>query len=82
MQEESQQVPFSTGGLAFGELDPSPRLGMLTRAPRVPAGSGVCANTYAHVTEDVEMRVVAQWKTFAAGWRIGIPGHEQIGPRS
>jgi site-specific recombinase XerD len=39
-------------------------------------------NTYAHVTEDAEMRAVAQWKAFAAGWRIGGHGHEQIGPCS
>ena len=39
-------------------------------------------NTYAHVTEDAEMRAVAQWKAFAAGWRIGAHGHEQIGPCS
>jgi site-specific recombinase XerD len=36
-------------------------------------------NTYAHVTEDVEMRAVAQWKALAARWRIGMQGHEQIG---
>jgi integrase len=39
-------------------------------------------NTYAHVTEDAQMRAVAQWKAFAAGWRIGAHGHEQIGSRS
>ena len=39
-------------------------------------------NTYAHVTEDAQMRTVAQWKAFAAGWRIGAHGHEQIGSRS
>jgi integrase len=39
-------------------------------------------NTYAHVTEDVEMRTVAQWRVFTAGWRVGAGGHEQIGPRS
>jgi integrase len=39
-------------------------------------------NTYAHVTEDVEMRAVAQWKAFAAGWRIGMHTHEQAGPCS
>ncbi len=26
-------------------------------------------NLYAHVTEDAEMRTVAQWKAFTAGWR-------------
>lgn len=26
-------------------------------------------NSYAHVTEDAEMRTVAQWKAFTAGWR-------------
>jgi integrase len=39
-------------------------------------------NAYAHVTEDAEMRAVAQWKAFAAGWRIDAHGHEQIGPCS
>ncbi len=39
-------------------------------------------NTYAHVTEDVEMRTVAQWKALAAGWRIGMPTDEQSGPCS
>ena len=39
-------------------------------------------NTYAHVTEDVEMRAVAQWKAFAAGWRIGMHTPEQVGPCS
>ena len=28
-------------------------------------------NTYAHVTEDAEMRAVADWKAFTAGWRVG-----------
>jgi integrase len=36
-------------------------------------------NTYAHVTEDAQMRAVAQWKAFTAGWRIGLHGDEQIG---
>ena len=36
-------------------------------------------NAYAHVTEDAEMRSVAEWKAFTAGWRIGAHGHEQIG---
>jgi hypothetical protein len=35
-----------------------------------------------HVTEDAEMRSVAEWKTFTAGWRIGAHGHEQIGSGS
>ncbi len=39
-------------------------------------------NTYAHVTEDAEMRTVAPWKAFTAGWRIGAHGHEQIGSGS
>jgi integrase len=39
-------------------------------------------NAYAHVTEDAEMRSVAEWKTFTAGWRIGAHGHEQIGSGS
>jgi hypothetical protein len=25
-------------------------------------------NVYAHVTEDAEMRTVAQWRAFTAGW--------------
>jgi len=39
-------------------------------------------NTYAHVSEDVQMRTVAQWKALAAGWRIGMPTDEQSGPCS
>jgi integrase len=39
-------------------------------------------NTYAHVTEDAEMRTVAQWKAFTAGWRVGAHAHEQIGSGS
>jgi integrase len=39
-------------------------------------------NAYAHVSEDAEMRSVAQWKAFVAGWRIGAHGHEQIGSGS
>jgi hypothetical protein len=27
-------------------------------------------NAYAHVTEDAEMRTVADWKAFTAGWRV------------
>ena len=30
-------------------------------------------NTYAHVTEDAEMRAVAGWKSFTAGWRVECP---------
>jgi integrase len=29
-------------------------------------------NTYAHVSEDAEMRALADWEAFTAGWRIGI----------
>jgi integrase len=29
-------------------------------------------NTYAHVSEDAEMRALADWKSFTAGWRIGV----------
>lgn len=39
-------------------------------------------NTYAHVTEDAEMRAVAEWKAFTVGWRIGAHGGEQIGSGS
>ena len=28
-------------------------------------------NTYAHVTEDAEMRAAADWKAFTTGWRVG-----------
>lgn len=37
-------------------------------------------NTYAHVTEDADMRAVAGWRTFTAGWRTAM-GDEQIGER-
>ena len=37
-------------------------------------------NTYAHVTEDAEMRAVADWKAFTAGWRIGAHGASRSGP--
>jgi integrase len=36
-------------------------------------------NTYAHVSEDVEMRAVAQWKALAAGWRIAMPADDKNG---
>jgi integrase len=38
-------------------------------------------NTYAHVTEDAEMRAAADWKAFTAGWR-STPGAGQTGPCS
>ena len=38
-------------------------------------------NTYAHVSEDVQMRTVAQWQALAAGWRIDVPADEQSRPR-
>jgi integrase len=28
-------------------------------------------NTYAHVSEDAQMRALADWKAFTAGWRVG-----------
>ena len=40
-------------------------------------------NTYAHVTEDAEMRAVADWKAFTAGWRVGAHcDDERIGSGS
>jgi integrase len=33
---------------------------------------------YAHVTEDADMRSVAEWRAFAAGWRAVAAG-EQAG---
>jgi hypothetical protein len=39
-------------------------------------------NTYAHVTEDAEMRAVADWKAFTAGWRVGAHCDERIGSGS
>jgi integrase len=36
-------------------------------------------NTYAHVTEDAEMRAVADWKRFTTGWRIDTNRGERIG---
>jgi site-specific recombinase XerD len=29
---------------------------------------------YAHVTEDAELRAVADWRAYAAGWRTGHAG--------
>lgn len=41
-------------------------------------------NTYAHVSEDAEMRALADWKAFTAGWRIGTDEspNRLIGPCS
>jgi hypothetical protein len=39
-------------------------------------------NTYAHVTEDAELRAVADWAKLTAGWRAGTAGAAQIGPCS
>ena len=36
-------------------------------------------NTYAHVTEDAQMRAVADWKAFTVGWRVNTHCEEQIG---
>jgi integrase len=36
---------------------------------------------YAHVTEDADMRSVAEWRAFTAGWRTAGIG-EQAGARS
>ena len=38
--------------------------------------------TYAHVTEDAEMRAAADWRAFTAGWRTGVPGPGETGPCS
>jgi hypothetical protein len=34
------------------------------------------------VTEDAEMRAVADWKAFTAGWRVGAHCDERIGSGS
>ncbi|MFE2849483.1 tyrosine-type recombinase/integrase [Streptomyces scopuliridis] len=39
-------------------------------------------NTYAHVTEDAELRAVADWKALTARWRASIEAAEAIGPCS
>jgi integrase len=36
-------------------------------------------STYAHVTEDAEMRAAADWKAFTAGWRTRVRGVGQTG---
>jgi integrase len=38
--------------------------------------------TYAHVTEEAEMREVAEWRALAARWRTGAVAGEQTGPCS
>jgi len=38
-------------------------------------------NLYAHVTEDADMRAVAEWTSFTAGWRA-MPAGEQTGVTS
>ena len=37
---------------------------------------------YAHVTEDADMRSVAEWRAFTAGWRAVSSAGEQTGPRA
>jgi integrase len=37
-------------------------------------------STYAHVTEDAEMRAAVDWRAFTAGWRPRVPGGGQTGP--
>jgi hypothetical protein len=37
-------------------------------------------NTYAHVTEDAELRAVAGWKVLTAGWRAALERDGQNGP--
>ena len=50
----------------------------------VPPGSGTrdvqtTLDLYAHVTDDADLRAVASWRAFTAGWRTGpVPG-EQAG---
>jgi len=39
-------------------------------------------NTYAHVTEDAQMRAVADWKAFTVGWRVDTYGQQRIGSGS
>jgi site-specific recombinase XerD len=39
-------------------------------------------NTYAHVTEDADMRSVAEWRAFTAGWHAVSAAEPQIGPCS
>ncbi|MFB9624853.1 tyrosine-type recombinase/integrase [Nonomuraea helvata] len=37
-------------------------------------------NTYAHVTDDAELRAVADWTRLTAGWRAATADDTQIGP--
>ncbi|MFC7584600.1 hypothetical protein ACFQYP_13295 [Nonomuraea antimicrobica] len=37
-------------------------------------------NTYAHVTDDAELRAVADWAKLTAGWRAMSADGTQIGP--
>jgi site-specific recombinase XerD len=37
---------------------------------------------YAHVTEDAELRAVADWRAYAAGWRTALVPGEPAGTRS
>jgi hypothetical protein len=34
---------------------------------------------YAHVTEEAEMRQIAEWRALAARWRTGVAAGEQAG---
>jgi hypothetical protein len=38
-------------------------------------------NTYAHVTEDADMRSVSEWRAFTAGWHAVSAVEQEIGPR-
>lgn len=39
-------------------------------------------NTYAHVTEDAELRAVADWAKLTTGWRTGTDAVARTGPGS
>jgi integrase len=36
-------------------------------------------NTYAHVSEDAEMRALGGWKAFTSGWRVGVGAEVNTG---
>jgi len=36
-------------------------------------------NTYAHVSEDAQMRALADWTAFTAGWRVGVGADARSG---